>query len=116
MNHFLAVGLGGFFGALLRALLTQFFNRFIPHTIPIGTLATNILGSFLLTLFISSDFPKEMELFLVVGFGGALSTYSTFALETFLLFKGKKLNAFKNILYTVAGTLFSVFFALYLCR
>lgn len=92
MNYnILAIGLGGFIGAISRSLLSSFINKTFPHDIAFGTLGVNIIGSLIIgILFAIFDFYNvniHLKSFLTTGFLGALTTYSTFAMESFLLFE-----------------------------
>jgi CrcB protein len=85
----LIVGCGGFFGASLRFIIA---SNFASHKFPFATLSVNILAAILAGLALSY-FSKYnniyLQLFIVSGFLGSLSTYSTFAYESyFLLNKG----------------------------
>lgn len=85
----LAVGIGGFFGALLRWGLGLALNPIFP-TVPLGTLAANLLGGFLIGLLIAlftqyQVLPPEVRLFAVTGLLGGLTTFSTFSAETVAL-------------------------------
>jgi len=107
----LAIGSGGFIGAVSRAYLNGLINRNIPHELPFGTLGVNILGSLVLgilfALFTYTEyFSTPMKSFLSTGMMGALTTYSTFALETFWLFNGGSLVLGTiNILLNVTATI-----------
>lgn len=107
----LAIGSGGFIGAVSRAYLNGLINRNIPHELPFGTLGVNILGSLILgilfALFTYTEyFSTPVKSFLSTGMMGALTTYSTFALETFWLFNGGSLVlGFINILLNVTATI-----------
>ena len=107
----LAIGSGGFIGAVARAYLNGLINRNVPHELPFGTLGVNVLGSLVLgilfALFTYTDmFSTPMKSFLSTGMMGALTTYSTFALESFwLLNQGSLLLALTNITLNVVATI-----------
>lgn len=86
------VGIGGFIGASSRYLITIVMSRFISSTFPYGTLLCNIIGAFLIGIFmaISSTnnwMSDEVTLFLTTGILGGLTTFSTFSYETISLFE-----------------------------
>ena len=87
MTTILAVAAGGAVGAVLRHLMNILLAG---HGFPIHTLAVNVVGSFILAVLIEyfalvhSPSP-ELRAFLVVGLLGALTTFSTFSLDTMLL-------------------------------
>jgi len=109
----LAIGSGGFLGAVGRYWLTVWAQRF-GDRFPYGTLSVNLLGSLILGLLATLFLEKviisdEVKLFLLVGLLGAFTTYSTFSLETLNLFKsGEWLLAGGNISVNVVGTLIAV--------
>ena len=80
-----AVGGGAAAGAWLRWWLSELFNPLFP-TLPLGTLAANLLGGALMgiTLGLLSHFealPPEARLLVTTGFLGGLTTFSTFSGE-----------------------------------
>jgi CrcB protein len=84
-----AVFCGAGFGAVLRWLLSLWLNPVLP-TLPLGTLAANLLGGFLVgvatSLFTSSAaLAPEWRLFAITGFLGGLTTFSTFSAEVVTL-------------------------------
>ena len=86
----LAVGIGAFAGAVLRWLFGIWFNPLLP-TLPLGTLAANLLGGFIIgaALGVFGQFQNlspELRLFVTTGFCGGLTTFSTFSAETVTLF------------------------------
>jgi len=107
----LAIGSGGFIGAILRAYLNGLISHKIPHVLPIGTLGVNLIGSFVMGILIAyfmqtTFFSIHTKSFLTTGILGALTTYSTFAIESFLLLQGGNIFlAVINILLNVFGTI-----------
>ena len=87
--QWLAIGLGAAIGACLRAWLARFNPT---HSwIPLGTLGANILGGLLIGLAlvwferIGSGVSPTLKLFIITGFLGGLTTFSTFSAEVFTL-------------------------------
>jgi fluoride exporter len=80
MINLIYIGIGGFFGAMARYLITLWSKRRIKSKFPFGTLVINLLGSFLLGVLASVNGP--LALLLGTGFMGAFTTFSTFKLET----------------------------------
>jgi fluoride exporter len=106
----LAIGTGGFVGAVSRSWLNGVISHHLPHSLPIGTLGVNLLGSFIMGVLIayfaySSFFSLHVKSLLSTGFLGALTTYSTFAIETVMLLQGGHLLlAFTNMALNTFGT------------
>ena len=107
----LAIGSGGFIGAVLRAYINGLVSNKLPHTLPLGTLSVNLLGSFIMgSLFAyfmySSSISVHMKSFLTTGLLGALTTYSTFAMESFWLLEGGSIMlAVLNMSLNLFGTI-----------
>ncbi|WP_236579196.1 fluoride efflux transporter CrcB [Hydrogenimonas urashimensis] len=81
----LAVGTGGFVGAILRFLISTWVQKLSPLLFPMGTLSVNVLGSFVigfLALYFENIVAPHQKALLVTGMLGALTTFSTFSLET----------------------------------
>jgi len=86
---FLAVGIGAALGAWLRWWLGLAFNPIFP-TLPLGTLAANLLGGYLIGVAVAfftehAGLPPEARLFVITGFMGGLTTFSTFSAEAVTL-------------------------------
>jgi CrcB protein len=82
----LAVAIGAALGALLRWRLGAWLNPVFP-TIPFGTLASNLIGGFVMGLCMeyfarNAGVPPELRLAATTGFLGGLTTFSTFSGET----------------------------------
>ena len=139
--QFLAISLGGAVGALLRYYITQFSNNIAvkiidrntilsvtsPHEssnmiFPWGTLIVNLVGSFLIgVLFVliieKSQWSETMRLFLIVGFLGAFTTFSSFSIDNFqLLAQGEIIKAMVNIVLNVSLGLLLVWLGIILSR
>ncbi len=122
----IAVASGGAIGATARMLLNGFVNRHIEHTLPYGTLAVNLLGSLLIGMLfayfhINTSLSPYLKTFMITGILGALTTYSTFAIESlFLLEAGDYTYAFANMALNLFGTILfagiGYFFVLYLSK
>jgi len=85
----LATGLGGALGALLRWWLGLKLNAYLP-AIPPGTLAANLIGGYVVGMAVAffgtySALAPEWRLFVITGFCGALTTFSTFSAEVVTL-------------------------------
>jgi len=112
----LAISLGSSLGALLRWWLGSVLNAHFP-TIPPGTLAANLIGGYIIgvamALFMTyTAISPEWRLFVITGFCGGLTTFSTFSAEVVtLLQQGRALWAlaaaavhlFGSVLMTLAG-------------
>jgi fluoride exporter len=108
----LAVGCGGFAGAILRYLLGEWLKS--KHPFPIGTFVINVLGCFFLAWFLtytSSKLRKEVTLLIGTGFTGAFTTFSTFSVETVQLLNGYQFVTAASyiMLSIVSGMLLSYF-------
>jgi CrcB protein len=118
----LAIGSGGFIGAVLRAYLNGLISHKVPHDLPYGTLGVNLIGSFIMGVLVAyfmhtTLFSTNMKSFLTTGILGALTTYSTFAIESFLLLKGGSIFlAFTNMSLNVFGTVFMAGSGFYLVK
>ncbi|TLY67687.1 MAG: fluoride efflux transporter CrcB [Gammaproteobacteria bacterium] len=85
----LAIGLGGALGALLRWWLGLKLNAYLP-AIPPGTLAANLIGGYVVGMAVAffgtySALAPEWRLFVITGFCGGLTTFSTFSAEVVTL-------------------------------
>ncbi len=86
--------IGSFFGGLSRFLLSTWLNRLQFDGFPIGTLVVNCLGSILLGVVLSYGIVIEghfnREALIEIGFLGGMTTFSTYALESYDLIQKNK--------------------------
>ncbi|MAD42652.1 MAG: chromosome condensation protein CrcB [Arcobacter sp.] len=105
----LAIGAGGFLGAIARAYSVHLSNKYIPLDFPMGVLLVNIIGSFIIGIlfayFTHFTVSDTLKAFLTTGFLGALTTYSTFAIESYLLFGTSAYLAITNMALNLFGTI-----------
>lgn len=91
---FIAVGLGAAIGAWLRWSMGLWLNPLLPQ-MPLGTLLANLVGGYLIGLAVAffmqhPGLSPEWRLFIITGFLGGLTTFSTFSAETVaLLLRGQ---------------------------
>lgn len=115
----LAISLGAALGALMRWQLGVRLNGLLPG-IPPGTLAANLIGGFVIGLAIayfaqSPTLSPEWRLFIVTGFCGGLTTFSTFSAEVVtLLQEGQMAWAMGTMGLHLGGSLLSTFAGLML--
>jgi fluoride exporter len=106
----IAVAIGGVLGAWSRWGLGYLLNALLP-TLPPGTLTANLVGGYLIGFFVElfslhSEIPPEAALFVITGFLGALTTFSTFSAEAVtLLIRGQYIWAICHITSHLAGSL-----------
>lgn len=111
---YLAVALGGALGAVARYGLSGWVQHLTGGFFPYGTLAVNVLGSFIIGLALQMATGRfvwslEARLLLTTGFCGALTTFSTFSYETLALLEDQQWlaaggNTLLNVLVCLAAT------------
>ena len=85
-SGFVGVGAGAALGAWLRWGLSALLNPLLPHW-PLGTLAANLLGGYLVGVAVAvfahlPELSTAWRLFIITGFLGGLTTFSSFSAET----------------------------------
>ena len=106
MFNLILVATGGALGAVLRYLLTNISKTlFVPSIY--GTISVNIIGSFLIGYFITSDFGNNLsenfiKFFLIIGLLGSFTTFSAFSYEVVELINSKKyISSFTYIFISI---------------
>ena len=87
MAAMLLVGVGGFFGAIARYFVDRRITQFTGGTLPWGTFAINMTGSFLVGLTFAliverAALSAQLRAPVMIGFLGAYTTFSTLMLES----------------------------------
>ncbi|RBQ28204.1 fluoride efflux transporter CrcB [Aliarcobacter vitoriensis] len=108
----LAVGVGGALGSILRYFTVFFQQKYYPADFPLGILVVNLIGSlmigFLYIYFQSYIISDNIRFLLITGFLGGLTTFSTFALDNYLLYQTSFSLTILNILSNLFGSIFAV--------
>lgn len=116
LNSIIAISAGAALGAVLRWFLGVWLNALLPQ-IPPGTLAANLIGGYLVGVAFAffagqPQLPPEWRLFVITGFLGGLTTFSTFSVEVTTLLQqerwlwaGAAISAhlLGSLLMTIAG-------------
>ena len=110
------VALGGALGSVSRFWLSMTVAQRLEEVFPWGTLTVNVLGSFIIgftTVLTGPDgrlfVPADARIFIIVGFCGGFTTFSTFSLQTLTLLRdGDMTRAGLNIAVSVAACMISV--------
>jgi len=103
MQNFLLISFGAILGANLRYWVGAWAGQKFGSGFPLGTLLINVIGSFLIGLFMTLATEKLLldprwRLFFAVGFLGAFTTFSTFTYESItLLMSGEWINGLLNL-------------------
>jgi fluoride exporter len=118
---FFAVGVGAMLGAWLRWGLSVALNTVVP-TLPLGTLAANLIGGYLIGIAVESVLQLhlvsiEWRLFIITGFLGGLTTFSTFSAEAVELMAQQRYGwAAAHIGSHLAGSLIMTFLGIWTVR
>src|SRR6516164_7098586 len=110
----LAISFGAAAGALLRWQLGVRMNSLLT-LLPLGTLAANLIGGYIIGVAVAylaeaPNLPPEWRLFIITGFCGGLTTFSTFSAEVVAsIQQGQLSRAFATIAAHLIGSLIMTF-------
>ena len=120
LTNFLIVGFAAAIGAWLRWVIGYLLYILYPG-LPLGTLAVNLLGGFLMGISIAyfqataSTLSEEFKLFINIGFLGGLTTFSAFTSDIFsFLQRGEVQTSFLFLVSHVFGALIMAYIGWYL--
>ena len=106
MKNLFYVFIGGGFGSVLRFLVSAYTQRLWPlKAFPMGTLAVNIIGCFLIGVLISAFAKADsyLKVLLITGFCGGFTTFSAFSAENLTLWQNG--SYFLSVTYIVISLL-----------
>lgn len=119
MNQLVVIALGGACGSVLRFLVSTGVYQWLGRGFPYGTLAVNVIGSFLIGLLAEAlilqrvTFALEYRALILVGFLGGFTTFSSFSLETiYLIEQGALSKAALNVGLSIGACLLAVWLGL----
>ena len=116
----LLAGTGGFIGTCCRFLVNRLYLNCFKTTLPLATFTVNILGCLIVGLIIGAlnkggVLSPRLNAFLVVGFCGGFTTFSTFSYESLTLgFNGEALTSLIYMIASLILGLIAVFIGLHL--
>ena len=122
MKVLLAVAIGGAIGAIARFQLSQLFIKSFSGDFIYNIIVANIVGCFLMGVCyefmnLKMNVGAEWRAFFMVGVLGAFTTFSSFALDVFILVeRGNFLNASVYILSSVVFSIVGLFVGIYIMR
>ena len=106
-------GLGGFLGTCLRYLVGKLTSHLFAPPFPWGTFAVNLIGSFIIGIFFGLAeknhlISAQMNLFLITGFCGGFTTFSSFSHDLLLLLQNKHWGYFS--IYLIFSIVLGIIF------
>jgi CrcB protein len=116
--NIILIGIGGALGAISRYIVNELISKYLSFQIPIGILCVNIIGCFLIGLFMSTfiGIKDDNHYFFVIGFLGSFTTMSAFTYQSIELFNNNPLYGSSYIIITVLLSILATFIGLNISR
>jgi len=122
LKTILYIAIGGAIGSVLRYLTSVFVNKYWANQFPLATLLTNVLGCLIIGFIIgilekNNLANSNLKWFLITGFCGGYTTFSTFGYENYSLFQSNNsLLAFGYIALSILLGIFAVWLGLFIAK
>jgi CrcB protein len=122
LKTLLIVGLGGGIGSALRYLTSVAIHKFYGSTFPLATFVVNSVGCFIFGLLFAyfgkhTEQSEQLRFFLITGFCGGYTTFSTFSAENFhMIESGNYFLPAINITVSVLFGILAVFIGMVLVK
>ena len=116
------IAIGGAIGSVLRYLTSVLVAKYWSNHFPLATLITNVIGCFLIGILIgilekNNLASSNLKWFLITGFCGGFTTFSTFGYENISLFQSNNSAlAFGYIALSIILGLFAVWLGLFVTK
>jgi len=119
MQLYVAVGIGGMIGTMMRLIVMIFFFPDTVHIFPYGTLFVNITGTFILTFVtflpvVKKYLDERVFIAFTTGLLGSYTTFSAIIMETYTIAQLSMKMSLQYLSMTIVGGLFASFLGMLL--
>ena len=105
------IGIGGGLGAILRFGINEIFENYLSLSSPFGTFSVNVIGCFLIGIFIGLALPTKDSTyyFFVTGFLVSFTTMSAFTYQTMMMANSNLIHAVSYIMLTIVISILATY-------